>query len=578
MSNKTRWLIGCTLPLLIIGSLGLIVAKKFKPKPDVIPSETVSQGEVAIKVIETGTIEPLRKVEVKSKVGGRVLKLFVQEGEMVKRGQILATIDPQEVNSQVAALRAQLAGAKARYSGANRSTTLQVAQTGAGISQNEQAVASALSRLKSAEAEARVQPALTRQAIAIAEANLGAAKSNLKLQEDNYRLLVESTHPQNVVNAQSAYDRALAQAENAVRNITRQKALLAKGFVSQQAVDTAQTDRLVAESNVREAKQRLDRMSATNELEATNAKSQIASAKSQVAQNEAALLQAKSSVLPETKQRDLDNARAALAQAQALLKSAQANTTQDAVRGDEAIASQASVEQLQKQLDEVLVRQNDTTIVAAMDGMITKKYTEEGELITSAISSFSSGSPIYQISDLSTMLVKINVNEVDIQKLKLGTLTEVTVDSSRGVVFPGKLSKIAPATSSATTASGSTTTSSQTVIRFPVEVTIDHADSRLKPGMSARCSIIVSRMKEVVRVSKNCINGEGQNATVTLITPLPTPKPDGTIETTAEKPVTVGVRGDDYVEIKSGLKPGERVKPSAFTGPKRQTVEVQGGP
>lgn len=579
MSTKSRWLIGCSLPLVTLVALGFVVANKFKPKPEAIRVETVSKGTVEVKVVETGTIEPLRKVEVKSKVGGRVLKLFVKEGDFVRQGQKLATIDPQEINSQVAALRAQLTGSQARLSAARKSTSYQQSQTSAGISQNRQAVNSALSRLRSAEAEAKVQPVLTNQSIAISQANLEAAQSNLKLQEDNLRLLMENTHPQTLVNVQSAYDRALAQTENTRRTIARQKALLEKGFVSQQVVDTAQTDLLVAEAQVREARQRLDRIKATNELEVTNARSQIASARSQVRQQEATLLQAQTSVLPETKRRELENARAAYAQARAQLRGADAGITQDAMRGDEAVASLAGVEQLQKQLDELLVRQNDTTIIASMDGVITKKYTEEGELITSAIGSFSSGSPLYQISDLSTMLVKINVNEVDIQKMKVGTITEVTVDSSRGTIFMGKVSKVAPAASNATASSGSAaTTSSQTVIRFPVEIQVDKSDPRLKPGMSARCAVIVNREKDVVRVPKNCVKGEGKTGTADIVTPTVKPTKDGATETVTVRTVEVGLRGDDFVEVKSGLKEGEKVRPAAFNGPKRQTIEMNNGP
>ena len=54
-----------------------------------------------IKVTETGTIEPLKKVEIKSKVAGRITRLLVDEGSRVNAGQVLAEIDPTEINSQV---------------------------------------------------------------------------------------------------------------------------------------------------------------------------------------------------------------------------------------------------------------------------------------------------------------------------------------------------------------------------------------------------------------------------------------------------------------------------------------------
>src|SRR5437868_13569570 len=92
--------LGCGLALVLFGIvmwLGIRAVLKAEPKTE--RSITVQRGAVEIKVVETGTIEPLRKVEVKSKVGGRVLRLFVDEGAAVRQGRILATIDPQESNS-----------------------------------------------------------------------------------------------------------------------------------------------------------------------------------------------------------------------------------------------------------------------------------------------------------------------------------------------------------------------------------------------------------------------------------------------------------------------------------------------
>src|SRR5438105_13290512 len=78
-------------------------------------SETVRRGDVEILVTETGTIEPLKQVEVKSKVAGRISRLLVDEGARVTAGHLLAEIDPTEVNSKVAQLQAQHASARARY-------------------------------------------------------------------------------------------------------------------------------------------------------------------------------------------------------------------------------------------------------------------------------------------------------------------------------------------------------------------------------------------------------------------------------------------------------------------------------
>jgi len=76
----------------------------------------VTRGDVARSVVATGKIQPITKVEVKSKASGIVEKLFVDINYNVKKGQQLAQLDEQEITAQVAAQRAQLAAAEANVS------------------------------------------------------------------------------------------------------------------------------------------------------------------------------------------------------------------------------------------------------------------------------------------------------------------------------------------------------------------------------------------------------------------------------------------------------------------------------
>jgi HlyD family secretion protein len=73
----------------------------------------VSRGDVTRSVVATGKIQPITKVEVKSKASGIVEKLFVDINSVVKKGQPLAELDRQEIIAQVAAQKAQLASAQA---------------------------------------------------------------------------------------------------------------------------------------------------------------------------------------------------------------------------------------------------------------------------------------------------------------------------------------------------------------------------------------------------------------------------------------------------------------------------------
>ena len=73
----------------------------------------VQRGDVARSVVATGKIQPITKVEVKSKASGIVEKLFVDINNKVHKGQQLAQLDQQEIVAQVEAQRAQLAAAEA---------------------------------------------------------------------------------------------------------------------------------------------------------------------------------------------------------------------------------------------------------------------------------------------------------------------------------------------------------------------------------------------------------------------------------------------------------------------------------
>jgi HlyD family secretion protein len=118
-SKKSRkfwiWLgIGATL-VVLIAALGL--AKMVKGTT-IDPNKLgkVTRGDVARSVVATGKIQPITKVEVKSKASGIVEKLYVDINNVVKKGQQLAQLDQEEIQAQVAAQRAQLASAEANVS------------------------------------------------------------------------------------------------------------------------------------------------------------------------------------------------------------------------------------------------------------------------------------------------------------------------------------------------------------------------------------------------------------------------------------------------------------------------------
>ena len=118
-SKKSRrfwiWLtIGVLLILLVLG-IGLARLAKGSTI-DANKLGKVTRGDVARSVVATGQIQPITKVEVKSKASGIVEKLYVDINNVVHKGQELAQLDQQEIQAQVEAQRAQMASAEANVS------------------------------------------------------------------------------------------------------------------------------------------------------------------------------------------------------------------------------------------------------------------------------------------------------------------------------------------------------------------------------------------------------------------------------------------------------------------------------
>ncbi|MGO9435722.1 MAG: efflux RND transporter periplasmic adaptor subunit [Terracidiphilus sp.] len=112
--GKRFWIWIGSAALLVVVVLGIMAARLVRGTlidPNRIAK--VQRGDVARSVVATGKIQPITKVEVKSKASGIVEKLYVDINNHVHKGQELAQLDQQEIVAQVDAQRAQLAAAQA---------------------------------------------------------------------------------------------------------------------------------------------------------------------------------------------------------------------------------------------------------------------------------------------------------------------------------------------------------------------------------------------------------------------------------------------------------------------------------
>ena len=99
------------LLLVVVG--GLVAFTRGGAKIDPSKLAKVEKGDLAKSVVATGKIEPITKVEIKSKASGIVKKLYMDAGEKVKTGQLLAELDKEEIQARVNQSEAALQAAKA---------------------------------------------------------------------------------------------------------------------------------------------------------------------------------------------------------------------------------------------------------------------------------------------------------------------------------------------------------------------------------------------------------------------------------------------------------------------------------
>src|SRR5678816_4389233 len=117
MKNKLKagLIVSVVLGVVVVAGLGSLKKPKPLPPEKVIVAE---RGDIARSVVARGKIEPLSKVEVKSKANGIIKALLVDVGDKVTVDQILAELDKEDLQAQVRGATASLEGEEANLQAA----------------------------------------------------------------------------------------------------------------------------------------------------------------------------------------------------------------------------------------------------------------------------------------------------------------------------------------------------------------------------------------------------------------------------------------------------------------------------
>jgi RND family efflux transporter MFP subunit len=216
-------------------------------------------------------------------------------------------------------------------------------------------------------------------------------------------------------------------------------------------------------------------------------------------------------------------------------------------------------------------------VVAPMSGVVIKKGVELGETVTSGVSSFNAGTVLFTVADLKSLIIRVNLNEVDIAKVHVGQPVRITLDAYPQKVFTGKVTFVAPSAELV-----------EKIKVFKVEISLDELSEAYRTGMSANVEILGEKRDKAISIPLEALQRkDGETVAYRLKKDL---KPqqiaaaksglsgrtkfiwlsDHWKEYFDVVPVKAGVATLERVEILAGLAPGQEV---ALEDPTKKKVE-----
>lgn len=230
---------------------------------------------------------------------------------------------------------------------------------------------------------------------------------------------------------------------------------------------------------------------------------------------------------------------------------------------------------------------DEVRVVAPIGGILTRRNVEIGEVVASGLSSYTGGTVLFEIGDPSQLVVRGDVAEIDIAKMKVGQEVGIVVDAYPDTTYRGQVRWIAPVGQKK---------SGSTIVTFDVEIDVLDREPNLRQGMSCDIDVIFARRDSTVHVpveaALEVFDGEQKDEEVkgkrgrfvayvvrdsavtdsakapdeakasseakgdTTKTKEP---PKAKLDEFVETPLQIGLETNTQVEVLSGLTAGQRV-------------------
>ncbi|MBN1515850.1 efflux RND transporter periplasmic adaptor subunit [Candidatus Sumerlaeota bacterium] len=200
----------------------------------------------------------------------------------------------------------------------------------------------------------------------------------------------------------------------------------------------------------------------------------------------------------------------------------------------------ARLEEQNLLLEAAEARLSDTQIVAPIDGVITEKHIEAGQVVASGMSAVE-GPPLLEISDLSRLYVDALVDEMQVGYLSENLSAKITLTAWPDREFLGRIVRISP----------DAVKTDENGVHFAVRIEIDvETKSELRPGMTASVKIVAIEKSGVLRLPEDALV---KNA------PQPAVQKLSGLNQRINAPVKLGIFDGEYYEVLEGLEEGDEV-------------------
>jgi HlyD family secretion protein len=491
--------------------------------PDEWQEVRVVRGDLVVAVSATGNVSAQRTLNLVFNSPGVVKDVRVERGDVIRRGDLLAQLETDDLELAARQAQAALEAAKASLAQATAPPRdEEIAQTELTIESAEAALAAAQADLAGAEARlAQARAPVSDEDLVIAQLDLEAARVRLsQLQAGPDETAIEIARLSWELGKNSVWQAQLNRDAIQPQPVPDYQKVLANASVGAAEISTRiselqyqQTQEGVSGEDIRLAS-----------ITVSQALARLAKLQSPISEHDLAVAQAA-----------VDAARARVRTAQAQVSQAELSLALllAGPRQEQIDALRAQVSQAEVAVEQAQLRLEKARLVAPFDGIVAQVNVKEGEMAVGGV-------PAAVLVDLTGFHIEIEIDELDVGQVSEGQEVVVTLDALPDVELEGRVEAIAP-----------TAFQGGGVVSYYVNVGLEAADAPVREGMSATVNIVTQRLENVLTVPNRALRLDRDTGKV-YVEKLVSGKP-------REIEIETGFRDEVVSQVIGGLDEGDTV-------------------